>query len=88
MRSILHAATFVDVTLQAVREPVYYGPEVERAFEFVSRFASVISAVNSQTAHERARTHSRLRDTMAAHRTSDGVWFDARAWIVTAHRGL
>jgi hypothetical protein len=28
----------------------------------------------------------RLREALAAHLRDDGVWFDSRAWIVTAHR--
>jgi SAM-dependent methyltransferase len=30
--------------------------------------------------------HRRLRETLAAHLRDDGVWFDSRAWIVTAVR--
>ena len=33
----------------------------------------------------RARV-GRLREALAAHLSDDGVWFDSRAWIVTAHR--
>jgi hypothetical protein len=33
---------------------------------------------------ERAR--ERLIQTLAAHARGDGVWFDSRAWIVTACR--
>jgi hypothetical protein len=28
----------------------------------------------------------RLRRTLAAHQRPDGVWFDARAWLVVATR--
>ena len=31
------------------------------------------------------RAFDRLRDAFAAHLTDHGVWFDARAWLVTAH---
>jgi hypothetical protein len=26
----------------------------------------------------------RLREVMAAHATADGVWFDSRAWLISA----
>ncbi|GAA5057606.1 hypothetical protein GCM10023318_36100 [Nocardia callitridis] len=35
-------------------------------------------------AAEQART--RLRDTLASHTTDCGVYFDSRAWIITARR--
>ena len=28
----------------------------------------------------------RLREALAAHLAEDGVWFDSRAWIITARR--
>jgi hypothetical protein len=33
-----------------------------------------------------ARALGRLREMLAGHLTGDGVWFDSRAWIVSAHR--
>jgi hypothetical protein len=32
------------------------------------------------------RALERLRQTLAAHAGGDGIWFDSRAWIVTARR--
>lgn len=81
---ILRAAGFADVAFEEVHEPVYYGPDVESALGFVSRFSSVTDALESQPAHERGHTLERLRDVMAAHRTRDGVCFESRAWLVTA----
>jgi hypothetical protein len=28
----------------------------------------------------------RLRDILATYHTTDGIWFDSRAWIITARR--
>jgi hypothetical protein len=47
----------------------------------------VRDAVASRSAAERAATLARLRDAVAAHRARDGVWFESRAWIVSARRG-
>jgi hypothetical protein len=33
-----------------------------------------------------ARALERLREMLAAHLSGNGVWFDSRAWIVTARR--
>jgi SAM-dependent methyltransferase len=84
VEDILRATAFVEVGFEDVHEPVYYGPDVESAVGFVSSFSNVTAAIKSQPAVERERVLGRLRDVMAEHRTHDGVWFDSRAWIVTA----
>jgi len=83
---ILAQAGFTDVGFSDVHEPVYYGPDVATAFDAVFRllkFNDLLADLDAATA-ERART--RLRATLAAHITGDGVYFDSRAWIVTARR--
>jgi SAM-dependent methyltransferase len=75
---ILTAAGFTQVSFTEVHEPVYYGPDSEAAFDAVRRLWKV-------PATEQAIT--RLRTVLDAHRTDDGVYFDSRAWIVTARRG-
>ncbi|HZE49997.1 MAG TPA: methyltransferase domain-containing protein [Jatrophihabitantaceae bacterium] len=83
---ILATAGFTDVSFTDVHEPVYYGPDVATAFDAVLRllkFNDLLADLDAATA-ERART--RLRATLAAHTTGDGVYFDSRAWIVTARR--
>ena len=65
---------------------MYYGADVDAAMDWVRGFAST-SAVLKQldpTAAERAL--GRLREALAAHLSEDGVWFNSRAWIVTARR--
>jgi SAM-dependent methyltransferase len=83
---LLAAAGFADVTFTDVHEPVYYGPDVAAALEWVRGFACTSEALKrlDPTAAERAL--GRLRGVLAPHLSSDGVWFDSRAWIVTARR--
>ncbi|MFI9103157.1 class I SAM-dependent methyltransferase [Streptomyces fildesensis] len=83
---ILTAAGFTDVGFTDVHEPVYYGPDTATAFDSVLRllkFQDLLAGLDAATA-EQART--RLRATLAAHDTGGGVYFDSRAWIVTARR--
>lgn len=83
---ILTTAGFTDVGFTDVHEPVYYGPDTATAFDNVLRllkFQDLLTGLAPATA-ERART--RLRTTLAAHNTGTGVYFDSRAWIVTARR--
>jgi hypothetical protein len=69
-----------------VHEAVYYGSDVDDAFEFVAAFAIVRETVVRLDAHQRERVLDRLRHLVAAHRRDDGVWLDSRARIVTARR--
>jgi SAM-dependent methyltransferase len=83
---ILSAAGFAEVSFTDVHEPVCYGPDSATAFDAVLRLWEVkdlLAALDAATA-EQART--RLRATLAAHNTDSGVYFDSRAWLITARR--
>jgi SAM-dependent methyltransferase len=81
---MLEAAGFADVTFTDVREPVYYGPDVAAALAWVQGFASTRETLNRLDPAAAADAAGRLREALAAHLSGDGVWFNARAWIVTA----
>jgi SAM-dependent methyltransferase len=83
---ILEAARFTDVAFTDVREPVYYGPDVATALGWVRGFTSTSEVLESLDPAAAARALGRLRETLAAHTSDDGVWFNSRAWIVTARR--
>jgi SAM-dependent methyltransferase len=82
---ILAAAGFTEVSFADVHEPVYYGPDSATAFDNVLRLwdEDLLADLDAATV-EQART--RLRATLAAHNTDTGVYFDSRAWIITARR--
>ena len=83
---VLECAGFRGIRFSDVREPVFYGPDVAAAMDFVLGFTSETLA--SMPAADAARARERLRDTLHDHRTAhDGVVFDSRAWLITAHRG-
>ncbi|WP_327031647.1 class I SAM-dependent methyltransferase [Micromonospora ureilytica] len=83
---ILTAAGFAQVSFTDVNKPVYYGPDSAIAFDAVLGLweSKNLLANLDAAAAEQART--RLRATLDAHDTGGGVYFDSRAWIVTAHR--
>lgn len=83
---ILGDAGFTDVALTDVREPVYYGPDADTAVDWILGFATVSDTLKNLAPDAAARALDRLRQTLSAHQTDDGVWFGSRAWIVTAHR--
>jgi ubiquinone/menaquinone biosynthesis C-methylase UbiE len=84
VKHILHTAGFVDVTFDQVREAVFYGPDTESAFAFVSQFQLVQETLRTLNGSDRERSLDRLRALLAAHHTRSGVWLDSRAWIVAA----
>jgi SAM-dependent methyltransferase len=86
IRTILGDAGFAGVEFAGVDEPVHYGPDAAAALGWVRRFACTNQALQRLDAAAADRALARLHDMLAARAGADGVWFDARAWIVTAHR--
>jgi len=86
VRQILQAAGFAGVAFTDVHEPVYYGPDVAAALDWVRGFACTSEVLKRLDPAAAARAAGRLREALAAHLSDDGVWFDSRAWIVTARR--
>lgn len=76
-REILTAAGFTHVEFDDVDEPVFYGRDTDAAFDAVASIWQVTSA----------DALGRLRATIDAHASDDGVLFDSRSWIVTAVSG-
>ena len=87
MERILDAAGFTAVDLADVHEPITYGPDVDTAFDAVWNLRMAKEPFAALRPDEQARALDRLRDALAAHDTGEGVWFDGRAWLVTARRG-
>jgi hypothetical protein len=65
---------------------VYYGPDAAAALNWVRGFTSTSDGLNRLDAAGADRALGRLRAALATHTSDDGVWFNSRAWIVTAHR--
>jgi SAM-dependent methyltransferase len=84
--AMLREAGFTDVTFTDVRRPVYYGPDTDTALAWVHGFARTSQALQRLNPPAAERALNRLRETLAEHANTDGVWFDSSAWIVTARR--
>jgi SAM-dependent methyltransferase len=83
---LLSMAGFVSIDFIDVREPVFYGPDVDTAFDALINLYLVKDAL-AQTDEAPDKALQRLRDLLEAHMTPEGVLFDSRAWIITAQRG-
>ena len=84
VQEILQAAGFAGVAFTDVCEPVCYGPDVAAALDWVRGFTSTSQVLKRLDPAAEARAVERLREALAAHLGDDGVWFNSRAWIVTA----
>jgi SAM-dependent methyltransferase len=83
---ILAAAGFTGVSFTDVHEPVYYGPDATVALDVVSGLRSTKDLLAGMDAAQAGEALDRLRAALAAHQTGEGVFFDARTWIIAAHR--
>jgi ubiquinone/menaquinone biosynthesis C-methylase UbiE len=81
---ILTAAGFASVDFADVHEPVFYGVDVDAAYDAVVGLWLTKEAL--ARADAAAEALQRLRALLDAHLTADGVLFDSRAWIITARR--
>jgi SAM-dependent methyltransferase len=83
---LLAAAGFVHIQVTDVREPVYYGPDAEAACNAILSLQSMQDVLADVGSTQTEHALRRLRDILATYHTGDGIWFDSRAWIITAHR--
>ncbi|MEV8518940.1 class I SAM-dependent methyltransferase [Dyella marensis] len=80
---LLKATGFASITFTDVHEPVFYGPTVDAAYEAV---VGLFVGKDAPAGADTDKTLQRLHALVEAHLAQDGVWFDSRAWIVTAHK--
>jgi SAM-dependent methyltransferase len=83
---ILDAAGFAAIAFTDVHEPVYYGPDVAAALDWVRGFTCTSEILERLDPAAAARAVGRLREALSAHLSDDGVWFNSRAWIIAARR--
>lgn len=84
IRSVLHAAGFVDVELEPRTEPMWFGHDASDASGLVSGLlAWMLHGLDDAS---RAGALDALRATVSAHETPDGVLYESAAWIVAARR--
>ena len=81
---ILAAAGFTEISFTDVHEPVYYGPDAAVALDVVSGLRSTKDLLADMDDKQAEQAVARLRAALAAHETSEGVFFDARTWIIAA----
>jgi SAM-dependent methyltransferase len=81
---VLTTAGFTGISVTDVSEPVYYGPDPDAAVQAVLELRMGRDPLERLDDAETQRALDRLRSVMVAHNSTDGVWFDSRAWLITA----
>jgi SAM-dependent methyltransferase len=83
---LLVGAGFGEVQVVDVREPVYYGPDPEAVCAAIRSLHMARDLLEGLDPEQTDQAFRRLIDVLAARQTADGIWFDSRAWIITAVR--
>jgi hypothetical protein len=84
--TILTAAGFTDVDVTGVHEPVYYGPDTASALRGMLSLQMTKDLLAPLDAARTGRALGQLRAALATHQSGGGVFFDSRAWLITARR--
>jgi ubiquinone/menaquinone biosynthesis C-methylase UbiE len=84
VRDLLTSTGFADVRLTAISELMYFGRDVEDAFQFIStQYAGLANGLDAET---KADALDRLRASMTEHLTDRGVLYDSASWLIEARR--
>ena len=86
VRDLMTVGGFSDIELTELAEPVCYGPDVAAARKSVLALTSWQELLADQTDDRVDSALHRLDEMLRDYDTGDGVWFDSRAWLITARR--
>jgi SAM-dependent methyltransferase len=86
VRDLLDRSGLVNIDLQPVDEVMDFGVDAEQAFAFISEMGIVQGLTEDLDADTKAEAFDKLRASLAASETVDGVLFDSSAWLITAQR--
>jgi SAM-dependent methyltransferase len=84
--AILATTGFTDVNITGVHEPVYYGPDAATALRAMLSLQMTKDLLAPLDATRTGHALGQLRAALATHQSSGGVFFDSRAWLITARR--
>lgn len=85
-RDILETAGWTDVDLVGHQAPMWFGPDAEAAYAFVSTQAPTNFRLSDLAPDAREAALAKLRSTLERHESADGVTYESAVWIVTARR--
>jgi SAM-dependent methyltransferase len=84
VRRVLTTAGFADPEIEAVHEPMWFGPDAAAAHRFLVGFTSwMLEGLDDAG---RTRALDDLRASLEAHETGNGVRFGSATWLVSSER--
>jgi SAM-dependent methyltransferase len=86
VRSVLSGAGFTDVSLEEIREPMWFGATANDAFAFWASSGMNQGLLGDADHALRERAHASLRRLFSEHQTSEGVLLESAAWLTTARK--
>jgi SAM-dependent methyltransferase len=86
VRHILDASGFTAIELATLTEPFVAGSDADDAYGFFSSLGITRSLLEDLDDAGRQAALDRLRATVEAHATAEGIVFESAAWLVTAQR--
>jgi len=86
VRDLLNRSGLVNIDLQPVDEVMDFGVGVEQAHAFISEMGIVHGLTEDLDADTKADALDKLRASLTASETVDGVLLDSSAWLITAQR--
>lgn len=82
--AILAAAGYHDIRTECLDVPMYFGRDADEAFSVLGPlFGWMVEDLEPAASN----AFDRMRATLRAHETTDGVAFGSAAWLITARRG-
>jgi hypothetical protein len=84
--AILATSGFTAVNHTSMHEPVYYGSDAASALRAMLSLQMTKDVLAPLDAARTGHALGQLRAVLANHQSSGGVFFDSRAWLITARR--
>jgi len=84
--SVLTAAGYTDVALEAVDESLYFGANGADAFAFAQTMGIVKGLSHDLNAVDKEKALHKVEQMLIDHETPDGVLFSSAAWLITARK--
>jgi SAM-dependent methyltransferase len=86
VRRILGDAGYADVEFEDVREPYWFGSNLDDAFDFASNLPIAKGALRDLDHPTKSHALDELASALAGCETNEGVLLESASWIITARR--
>jgi SAM-dependent methyltransferase len=82
--AVLAAAGFTEINIDRLHEAMWFGTSVDEASRFITGLGVFAALLRELEPDTRDAALTKLRDSIDAHRTVDGVQYPSAMWLITA----